>query len=259
MAGTTKRPLAILGLVIATAGSLDQCAKDLGRELVPDRSFEAHLQQGFGPVQQKTIGANEEGGANIEISVTSTQSKAWSDAQSLMSRKAGCGEGRAFMPEWVSPALPMEAPDTVGAAMMRAHPPGTTFIMRHRCEGPLPGEIALDSKTDEAQALAIIRERIGGTEPFDPDGVTNWATSLTLHKDQPKYTAFNEHLGFATKSAMRNCKGPATLEKVIVAEIPATGGRDSDWATGHLFVGVDFACTPRNDVAAASATTPSPP
>ncbi|MFO0451083.1 MAG: hypothetical protein ACK52I_20905, partial [Pseudomonadota bacterium] len=210
-------------------------------------------------VQQKTIGANEEGGANIEISVTSTQPKSWGDAQSLMSRKAGCGQGRAFMPEWVSPALPMEAPDTVGAAMMRAHPPGTTFIMRHRCEGPLPGEITLEPRTDEAQGLAIIRERIGGTEPFDPDGVTNWATQLTLHKDQPKYAAFNEHLGFATKSAIRNCKGPATLEKVIVAEMPATRGRDSDWKTGVLLVGIDFACVSRNDVAAASATAPSPP
>lgn len=259
MAVSTKRSLALLGLVVATAGSLNQCAKDLGRELAPDRSFEAYLQQGFGPVQQKTIGTNGEGGANIEISVTSTQSKAWSDAQSLMSRKAGCGEGRAFTPEWVSPALPMEAPDTVGAAMMRAHPPGTTFIMRHRCEGPLPGEITLEPGTEEAEGLAIIRERIGGTEPFDPDGVTNWATSLTLHKDQPKYTAFNEHLGFATKSAMHNCKGPATLEKIIVAEIPATRSRDSDWKTGVLLVGIDFACVPRNDVAASSAATPSPP
>ena len=259
MAGTTKRSLAVLGLVVATAGSLDQCAKDLGRELVPDRSFEAHLQQGFGPVQQKTIGANEEGGANIEISVTSTQSKAWSDAQSLMSRKAGCGEGRAFMPEWVSPALPMETPDAVGAAMMRAHPPGTTFIMRHRCEGPLPGEITLDSNTDDAQALAIIRERIGGTEPYDPDGVSNWATQLTLHEDHPKYTAFTEHLGFATKAAIRSCEGPVTLETIVAAELPLPRGTDSDWATGHLFVGVDFACVPRNDVAAASATTPSPP
>lgn len=253
MAVSTKRSLAVLGLVIATAGSLDQCAKDLERELAPDRSFEAYLQQGFGPVQQKTVGTNEEGGAIIEISVTSTQRKSWTDAEMLMTRKAGCGEGRSFIPEWVSPKLPMETPDAVGAAMTQAHAPGTTFIMRQRCEGPLPGEIALDSKTDEAQALAIIRERIGGTEPFDPDGVTNWATQHTLHKDHPKYTAFNEHLGFATKAAIRSCEGPVTLERIVAAELALPRGTDSDWATGHLFIGVDFACTARTD------TDPSTP
>jgi hypothetical protein len=258
MAGTTKRPLAILGLVIATAGSLDQCAKDLGREMVPDRSFEAYLQQGFGPVQQKTVGTNDEGGAIIEISVTSTQSKSWGDAQSLMSRKAGCGDGRAFTPEWVSPALRMEAPDAVGAAMAQPHAPRTTFTMRHSCEGPLPGEIAIAPAIKAPQAMALIEERIGGIDAYDPDGVTNIAVQITLTKERPKYTAFNEQLGYSTKFAYRACRGPATLEQVVAGELPLPPGEESEWATGYLLVGLDFACTPRTDTDPSTPATPSP-
>jgi hypothetical protein len=259
MAGTTKRSLAILGLVIASAGSMNQCAKDLARQIVPDNSFEAYLQEGFGPVSQKAVGTNDEGGQQLEIRVTSTQSKSWTQAEMLMSRKAGCGDGRSFVPEWVLPAIALDEPGNVVAAMQQSRPAGTTFVLRLSCEGPLPGEIQLDPTLGIDEAIALVSERIGGTDPYDPDGVTNLATQITLSKESRKYTAFNAFLGSSATLAYRLCRGPAVLENVAVGDLPLHEGNDSEWATGHLIVGVDFACMPRNDADAAPPVEKSPP
>ena len=259
MAGTTKHSLALLGLVIATAGSLNQCAKDLGRERAPDRSFEAYLQQGFGPVQRKTVGTNEDGGAILEITVTSTQRKSWTDAEMLMSRKAGCGDGRSHMPEWKQPLVPISEPGRLIAAMNQPRPEGTRFVLQLSCEGPLPGEVDLPVGADATRALAMVRERIGFKATYDPDGVANVAVDIPLSRETPRYEAFDRFLGSMTKMAVRTCRGPATLEKVVTATRSEPDGRTADGMTGRLFVGVDFACARPDDGVAVLPATPSPP
>ncbi len=161
MAGTTKRSLAILGLVIATAGSLNECAKDLGRKLAPNRNFEAHLQQGFGPVSRRILGTNGEGGLRLEVRVTSTKPKSWSEAEMLMSRMAGCGDGRAFTPSWVRPEIPMDKAGEMVTALTKPRPAGTEFVLRLNCEGPLPGAIDFAAGTSVDEVMASVTERIG--------------------------------------------------------------------------------------------------
>jgi len=259
MAGTTKRSLAVLGLVIATAGSLDHCAKDLARELVPDRSFDTQLQQGFGPVSRSAVGTTPEGGAILELNVTSTQRKSWTDAEMLMTRKAGCGDGRSYMPEWTQPAVPIGEPGRLIAAMNEPQPEGTTFVLRLSCEGPLPGEIDLPAGADATRALAMVRERIGFKASYDPDGVVNVAVEVPLSRETPSYEAFDKVLGSMTKMAIRTCRGPTTLEQVVTATLSEPDDQTPGWMTGQLFVGVDFACARPDDGVAVLPAAPSPP
>jgi hypothetical protein len=260
MAGTTKRSIAMLGLVIATAGSLDHCAKDLARHLEPPR----REQVGFGPVEFDDVGLTDQGGRIVEMVTVSTQPRSWNQASNLFRPWEACTEGRDYAYTRRTPAVEMEDE----GEWLRERPKGTRFVQRVVCEGPLPNELEWTSDLLPPDAMQRVVRQLKPLVPEGPDGDVpglefraGWFGDDYQDK---RYESFNKIVGDATKDQRARCGGPVTL--VDIATMSEPKGDDANRGGSRtLIVGMYFECaTPRAAATpptepTATSRTPSPP
>lgn len=260
MAVTTKRSLAILGLVIATAGSLDRCAKDLARHLEAPR----REQVGFGPVELHDVGMTDEGGRIVDLVTVSTQPRNWSQASNLFRPWEACTEGRDYAYTRRTPAIDVEDEDE----WFLERPEGTRFVQRVACEGPLPNELEWTPDLLPPDAMQRVVRRLRPLVPEGPDGEIlgmEFRTALfgSSYQDE-RYGAFNKLVGDATKDQRARCGGPVTLvDMATISESDRPAAARG--ASKTLIVGMYFECATARGAAAlptaptADALTPSPP
>lgn len=213
MAVSTKRSLAALGLVIATAGSLNQCAKDLGRTLAEQHAPRPpNVQEGFGPVRVRELGLRDDGGREVEAEVVSTRPRSWGQAGVLLADRVACGEGRSHIVLDSHPRI--EAPASSGDL-----PAGTRFTQRIACEGRLPNEIPWTEAMDHTDAWqAAHRHLWPRMKALGAGEYPQVAIQPVLYSDrfgQKKYEAFNAALGGMVRRRSGECGGPVVLVDAV--------------------------------------------
>lgn len=244
MPGTTKRSLAILGLVIATAGSLDQCAKDLGRALAEQHAPRPpNVQEGFGQVRVRELGLRDDGGREVEAEVVSTRPRGWGQAGVLLADRVACGEGRSYT---VLDSRPRIEVTEAGKDL----PAGTRFTQRIACEGRLPNEIAWTEAMDHTDAWqAAHRHLLPRMQALGVGERPQFAIQPVMYSDrfgQKKYEAFNAALGAMVRRRSGECGGPVVLVDAVTVVKPAPPTDATSDTPMHetLILGTHIDCAP---------------
>lgn len=254
MAVSTKRSLALLGLVVATAGSMDRCARDFARHLEPPR----REQVGFGPVEYDEVGRTAQGGRIVDMSTVSTQARSWNQASNLFKPWEACTEGRDYTYTERTPDVDMADE----AVWLQERPKGTRFVQRVACEGPLPNELEWTADLLPPDAMHrmvghLRRDLPAGTEDEIPGMEFRAGWFGEVYQDA-RYAAFNKIVGDATKDQWARCGGPVTLVDIATISEPSRRGASG----GHsrtLIVGMHFECAQPRGAKPTSAAEDAPP
>ena len=235
---TTKHTLALLGVIIATGGSLNQCARDLGREWARSNPPPGmNVQEGFGPVSARHLGTRDDGGNDYELSVEATRPRNWGQAFAVLNASDRCGEGRSYL-------LLSSQPETENQDQSIELPAGTRFVQRVACEGRLPNEIAWTADMDANAAWDAASRHFQPAVLAAGEGVhPQFHVSLAPFFDRyglRKYEAFNAALGAAMRRRQAACGGPVTLVDAVTVVAPMTEGKANP--NGTLIVGTHIEC-----------------
>jgi hypothetical protein len=258
MAGTTKRSLAVLGLVIATAGSLAGCDREAVRNLIEHLQGVRPEQEGFEPHAVREVGMDEHGGRIVEVTIVSTRERSWSRASMAYNLVTICGEGRTYSVLERTPNVDPVDED----AWFADRPAGTRFVERAACEGPLPNEIAghTGQRWDVAHRIALeqLKPYVESTMVGKVPGVHIRPGMYGRYPHANRYTAFHEALGAIMKDGWRECGGPVRVAHLVTI-VPRPGTPEEEDMGQALFVGAYLKCDNTATGDAISVPAPPPP
>jgi hypothetical protein len=115
---------------------------------------------------------------------------------------------------------------------------GTRHSQSFRCDGPLPNEIAIPAGTSEAEASALVRRSLAGSEEATVDPVP-------FNRLTPMYRAFDHALGARVRhmSSGQCGGGPTVVRRIVVGTYPRTqAATNGPLRNETMMLGTDLAC-----------------